>query len=103
MNLAIYTPACLPPANDNTAFDGKMALAVGIFLYFFLSPRLGPRFRFLVSMLCLYGIRVASMDLSIILLSIRHFFVPKPLEECLRRLELYLYGIRELTSASPRT
>ena len=31
VNLAIYTPACFPPAGDNTAYEGKLALAVGNF------------------------------------------------------------------------
>ena len=33
VDLATYTPACLPKANDPSAFDGKMALAAGNFFY----------------------------------------------------------------------
>ena len=29
VDLSTYTPACLPKANDFTAFNGKMALVVG--------------------------------------------------------------------------
>ena len=32
VDLSTYTPACLPKANDFTAYNGKMALAVGKFI-----------------------------------------------------------------------
>ena len=32
VDLATYTPACLPTAEDSTAYDGKMALTVGNFI-----------------------------------------------------------------------
>ena len=31
VDITTYTPACLPKANDPSAFDGKMALAAGNF------------------------------------------------------------------------
>ena len=33
VDLATYPPACLPTADDSTAYDGKMALAVGNFIF----------------------------------------------------------------------
>ena len=32
IDLATYTPACLPSKEDTTAYDGRMALAVGNFM-----------------------------------------------------------------------
>ena len=52
VTLAIYPPACLPPANDNTAFDGKMALAVGIFFIFFFKSEIRSE----VQVSCLYAL-----------------------------------------------
>ena len=33
VDLATYTPACLPSPEDTTAYDGKMALAVGSLIF----------------------------------------------------------------------
>ena len=38
VDLATYTPACLPNAHDHTAYDGNMAMAAGNFLIY--SPSL---------------------------------------------------------------
>ena len=91
VDLATYTPACLPPHGVTTAYDGKMALALGnlttlcppLSLYWSRSRRQ-------------YAItnqqRAGKVPYK------RHFF-SKPRVRGFGRLQLDLYGIRVLAAA----